>query len=94
MDPTHLRKLAEASGGIFSAGSNDATLNFAAAACNSIIPLLDELERKTKALEFYRDGFTYTPKRTRTGIDLSEWKPSEGLLVDCGNIARAALEGK
>lgn len=57
-----------------------------------------ELEAKlaaaNKALEFYRDGFKYHPKRTATGINISEWKPTNALLEDCGETARAALEAK
>lgn len=44
-----------------------------------------------KALEFYRDGFQYHPKRSKTGINLSEWKPKEALLEDCGERARSVL---
>jgi len=47
-----------------------------------------------KALEFYRDGFKYHPKRTSTGINVSEWKPTQTLLDDCGETARAARGGK
>ncbi|MBM7328757.1 hypothetical protein JS562_37700 [Agrobacterium sp. S2] len=47
-----------------------------------------------KALEFYRDGFKYHPKRTSTGINVSEWKPTQSLLDDCGETARAVLGGK
>lgn len=43
-------------------------------------------------LEFYRDGFRYHPKRSVTGISLSEWKPTERLLDDCGETARALLD--
>ena len=51
----------------------------------------DEIERLRAALAFYRDGFFYEPKRSKTGIDLSEWKPKEALLEDCGNRALEAL---
>lgn len=46
-----------------------------------------------KALEFYRDSFKYYPKRTSTGINVSEWKPTQALLDDCGETARAVLGG-
>lgn len=52
---------------------------------------IEELEA---ALQFYKDGFRYHPKRTSTGINLSEWKPTEELLNDCGEIARAVLAGE
>lgn len=54
---------------------------------------MNAIENAIKALELYRDGFTFNPKRTRTGVDLSEWKPNEKLLDDCGNAARVALPG-
>lgn len=47
-----------------------------------------------EALEFYRDGFQYHPKRSKTGVDLSEWKPKQILLDDCGERALAALEAR
>lgn len=47
-----------------------------------------------EALTFYRDGFQLHPKRSRTGIDLSEWRPTQALLDDCGNTAMNALEGR
>lgn len=50
--------------------------------------------RMEKALAFYRDGFQYKPKRTRTGVDLSTWEPTPALLDDCGETARAALTGE
>lgn len=46
---------------------------------------VQELQR---ALEFYRDGFTFTTNPRRAGL---EWKPTEALLDDCGNLARATL---
>ena len=62
------------------------------------IPAIKALEAKLaaaeRALEFYRDGFKYHPKRTSTGINVSEWKPTQTLLDDCGETARAALGGK
>ena len=53
-----------------------------------------KLAAAEKALEFYRDSFKYHPKRTSTGINVSEWKPTQALLDDCGETARAVLEGK
>jgi hypothetical protein len=44
-----------------------------------------------EALEFYRNGFQLHPKRSKTGVDLSKWKPTEALLEDCGNRADTAL---
>jgi hypothetical protein len=59
---------------------------------------IEELTSRNKELEealrFYKDGFKYHPKRTITGINLSEWKPTEELLNDCGETARAALAGE
>lgn len=52
---------------------------------------IDELEA---ALRFYRDGFVLQPQRTALGIDLSEWKPTEALLDDCGSTASEALAAK
>lgn len=49
---------------------------------------IEELEA---ALRFYRDSFTYKINKKYGGL---EWSPSETLLDDCGNIARAALGGK
>jgi len=46
------------------------------------------------ALQFYRDGFRYHVKRTSMGINLSEWKPTEELLNDCGETARSVLAGE
>jgi len=56
--------------------------------------LKDRIEALEAALQFYKDGFRYHPKRTSTGINLSEWKPTEELLNDCGEIALAALAGE
>jgi hypothetical protein len=59
---------------------------------------IEELTIRNKKLEvalrFYKDGFKYHPKRTITGINLSEWKPTEELLNDCGETAIAALGEK
>lgn len=49
----------------------------------------EQLEAAMKALKFYRDGFRYHPKRTSTGINMSEWKPTEALPDDCGERARS-----
>lgn len=43
------------------------------------------------ALKFYRDNFKLHPKRSKTGLNMSEWKPTEALLDDCGNRADQAL---
>jgi hypothetical protein len=43
------------------------------------------------ALEFYKDGFKYHPRRSKTGINLSECKPTDALLEDCGERALQAL---
>ena len=51
-----------------------------------------EIARLRKALEFYQDGFRYYPKYTKLGLNLSEWRPTEELLEDCGNTAKEALE--
>lgn len=53
-----------------------------------------EVERLKVALTFYRDGFVFIPKRGPTGLNHSTWEPTEALLDDCGEIARAALTGK
>lgn len=50
-----------------------------------------EAEKLVKALEFYRDGFEYHPKHSRTGLNLSVWRPKQALLDDCGNLALEAL---
>ena len=50
-----------------------------------------EIARQKKALEFYRDGFQFRPKRGPTGINHSEWKVTKALLDDCGNVAVEAL---
>lgn len=59
---------------------------------------IEELTSRNKeleaALQFYRDGFRYHVKRTSMGINLSEWKPTEELLNDCGETAIAALGEK
>lgn len=54
--------------------------------------LLADWKRMREALEFYRDNFVKHYKRGPTGIDHSTWKPTEALLDDCGERARAALE--
>lgn len=60
-------------------------------AAERIERLTSENERLRGALAFYRDGFSFHPGRTKTGISMSEWKPKQELLDDCGAIARAAL---
>lgn len=47
-----------------------------------------EIERLRAALAFYRDGFTFITDKRRPGL---AWVPTETLLDDCGNIARATL---
>ena len=47
-----------------------------------------EIERLREALAFYRDGFTFITDKRRPGL---AWVPTETLLDDCGNIARATL---
>lgn len=61
------------------------------AAAEHIENLFSHENKARKALEFYRDGFQFHPKRSKTGIDLSEWKPKDALLEDCGEVARSAL---
>jgi len=56
--------------------------------------LKERIEALEAALQFYRDGFRYHAKRTSTGINLSEWKPTEELLNDCGETARSVLAGE
>jgi hypothetical protein len=41
-----------------------------------------------KALEFYRDNWNCKPSKRYGGL---EYSPTEALLDDCGNTARAAL---
>jgi len=64
----------------------------AQAAWSEIDATLSALEaenaRLREALTFYRDSFTYTVNQRYGGL---EWKPSEALLDDCGNVARIAL---
>lgn len=50
-----------------------------------------KLEAYRKALEFYRDGFQFVPKRSSLGVNLSTWIPKEALLEDCGEVAKQAL---
>jgi hypothetical protein len=50
-----------------------------------------ERDELVKVLKFYRDGFRFHPKRSKTGFNISEWKPTEELLDDCGNLAKDAL---
>lgn len=58
---------------------------------SALIETQAQLAEARRVIEFYRDGFQYHPKRTKTGINLSEWKPKKALLDDCGEIARAFL---
>lgn len=41
-----------------------------------------------EALEFYRDSWSCKTNKRYGGL---EWSPTEALLDDCGNVARAAL---
>jgi hypothetical protein len=50
-----------------------------------------KLATARKALEFYRDGWVFKPRRSKTGIDLSSWEPRESLMGDYGERARVAL---
>lgn len=54
-----------------------------------ISSLEEENKRLREALAFYRDRWAYTPNKRYGGL---EWRPSEALLDDCGNLARQALE--
>jgi hypothetical protein len=70
--------------------SDPAHAEFMEAVCNSIIPLLDELERKTKELK----RISELPMRKANGSDtdnvsLDTYTGGKAIL-----IARAALEGK
>jgi hypothetical protein len=61
------------------------------------VALRAKWESARKALEFYRDGWVFKPRRSKTGIDLSSWEPRESLMGDYGERARTALtdeEGK
>lgn len=53
-----------------------------------------EITRLREALTFYKDGFKFIPKRGPTGLNHSEWQPTDELLMDCGNKALDALEEK
>lgn len=53
--------------------------------------LRGQLATARAALCFYRDGFGYSVNARYGGL---EWKPTEALLDDCGNTARAALGGQ
>jgi hypothetical protein len=64
-------------------------LTRAEAAEKQVQKLTAENERLREALRFYRDRWAYTPNKRYGGL---EWRPSETLLDDCGNIARSALE--
>lgn len=46
------------------------------------------LNQLVSALKFYADAWCFTTNPKRGGL---EWKPTEKLLDDCGNVARAAL---
>lgn len=49
------------------------------------------LQEMREALEFYKAGFRFHPKRTSTCVNLSTWEPTAALLEDCGNRAMNAL---
>jgi hypothetical protein len=61
-----------------------------ATAVNSCSALQARVAELEKALKFYADAWCFTTHPKRPGL---EWKPKEDLLDDCGNIARAALQG-
>ena len=53
--------------------------------------LAARLKEAVEGLEFYKSGFKRTVKRTKLGVAVEEWKPTEELLDDCGNIAVATI---
>ncbi|NTG07188.1 hypothetical protein [Rhizobium rhizogenes] len=61
------------------------------AAVSELSRIEEKLAEAVKVMEFYRDGFKYHPKRSSTGINLSEWKPTPALIDDCGETARSFL---
>jgi hypothetical protein len=63
---------------------------FTVEAVNSHSALQARVEELEEALKFYADAWCFTTHPKRSGL---EWKPKESLLDDCGNIARAALQG-
>jgi len=71
--------------------ANDA-MSEAASVIESQASRIEALEaenaRLREALTFYRDKWAYTPNKRFGGL---EWRPTETLLDDCGNIARSAL---
>ena len=67
----------------------DACMKRAAETLNAQSKRIKTLEG---ALAFYKDGFYLEAKRSRTGVNLSEWKPTESLLNDCGQRALDALQ--
>lgn len=68
--------------------------NAAQEAADFIEAQAKRIKKLEAALQFYKDGFRYHAKRTSSGINLSEWKPTEELLNDCGETACAVLAGE
>lgn len=87
---TRLRKLEESNAALMAERTNlIETKRMQLSAADARIRELEaENARLREALTFYRDRWAYTPNKRYGGL---EWRPSETLLDDCGNIARAAL---
>jgi len=64
---------------------------FLKAASARLTALARENAALREALAFYRDGFAKEYKRGPTGLSHNTWNPTEALLEDCGETARAAL---
>jgi hypothetical protein len=79
-------------GSAFAAVSEEAMARFwESVSPANVLALLSYVEQLRGALAFYRDGFTHYHRNGPTGLRHSKWKPTEVLLDDCGETARAAL---
>jgi hypothetical protein len=74
----------------FTDAQRKANAEFIVTAVNSYSALQARVAKMEAALKFYADAWCFTTHPKRPGL---EWKPKEALLDDCGNIARAALQG-
>lgn len=78
-----------AEGGIVIADRlSDGDARFIATAHKNTSALIAEIERLSKALEFYADTKTYETDVT------SQWEPVTPINQDAGEIARKALDGE
>lgn len=70
-----------------SAAANDANMDLIANSKSDLTYTISRIERLEAALKFYNDAWGYNA----TGYGI-EWRPSDKLLDDCGNIASSALQ--